>query len=183
MVTRPTPASSTRISASNRRNDPASSLRRLGQAGFTLVEILVVLAIVAVLSALAYNYVTPLYASARLAYERDDLERQIRELPNRVMLNGHGGVLTSRSGEHLPDGTIIAVEGAPNAGNSLERWEVLRLDVPQTWRLRVVRPIFYHFSGTCEGGEVEFSSGSTTLYYVLAAPLCRPIRADAKLAL
>jgi prepilin-type N-terminal cleavage/methylation domain-containing protein len=155
---------------------------RLKEAGFTLVEILVVLAIVAVVSALAYNYITPLYASARLAYERDDLERQIRELPNRVLLNGHGGVLTSQSGDHLADGTIIAVEGAPKAGNSLEKWEVLRLDVPATWRLRVARPIFYHFSGTCEGGEVAFSSGSTTLRYVLTAPLCRPISADAKFA-
>jgi prepilin-type N-terminal cleavage/methylation domain-containing protein len=152
---------------------------RFEPAGFTLIEMLVVLAIIAVLGTLAYTYVMPLYARARMAYERDDLERQMRELPQRVRLSGHGGILTSRSGDNLPEGTIIEVEGAARTGNALERWQVLRLDLPEAWRLRVIRPIFYHFSGTCEGGEVEFAAASQTLRYVLTAPLCRPIPADA----
>jgi prepilin-type N-terminal cleavage/methylation domain-containing protein len=155
---------------------------RPAAAGFTLIEVLVVLVIVALLAGLAYSYVIPLYARSRIAYERDDVERQLRELPQRVLVSGHGGILTSRSGDHLPDGTIIPVEGTAGAGNALENWQVLRFDLPETWRLRVARPIFYHFSGTCEGGEVEFLSESVTLRYVLVPPLCRPQSADATLS-
>jgi prepilin-type N-terminal cleavage/methylation domain-containing protein len=156
--------------------------RRHRQGGFTLVEILVVLAIIAVLGTLAYTYVIPLYARARAAYEQDDIERQLLKLPQRVRQSGHGGILTSWSGDDLQNGTLIAVEGAAKAGNALEQWQVLRLALPQGWRLQVGHPIFYHFSGTCEGGEVDVVLGADTLRYVLTAPLCRPIRADVQAA-
>jgi len=48
--------------------------------------------------------------AARAAYERDDLERQLLELPQRVRLSGYGGILTNRSADNLPDDAIIAVE-------------------------------------------------------------------------
>jgi prepilin-type N-terminal cleavage/methylation domain-containing protein len=150
-----------------------------GDSGFTLIEVLVVLVIVAVIGTLAYTYVMPLYARARVAYERDDIERQLLELPQRVRSSGHGGILTSRSGDDLAEGTLIAVEGTAKSGNPLEDWQVLRLAVPVPWRLKVAQPIFYHFTGSCEGGTVELALGAETVRYQLTAPLCRPIRADA----
>jgi len=45
--------------------------------------------------------------------------------------------------------------------------------------MRVDRPILYHFSGACEGGEVVFSLPPVALRYVLAPPLCRPISSNA----
>lgn len=147
------------------------------QGGFTLIELVVVLAIIAAISAIAYTYLMPLAARVRVAFDRDDFQRQLLELPQRVRLDGHGGVLTSQSGDRLAGGQTIEVEGTAKAGNALEEWQVLRLDVPNGWRLVVPQPIFYHFSGGCEGGVVAFvlPAAATSLRYVLTAPLCRPI--------
>jgi prepilin-type N-terminal cleavage/methylation domain-containing protein len=150
------------------------------EAGFTLIEIVVVLTIVAGLSVIAYAAFIPGYARVRAAYGRDDLEHQLLGIPQRVQMSGHGGVLTSRSGDNLPEGTIIEVEGVPEAAKSIEDWQVLRLALPAGWRLRVPEPIFYHFSGSCEGGEVIFVAPPLELHYALAAPLCRPVSDDAR---
>ena len=148
------------------------------EGGFTLIELIVVIAIIAALGTIAYAYFAPLNARVRAVFERDDLEGQLLALPQRVRLSGRGGILTSRSGDDLPEGTIVDVEGVAETGNALEQWQVLRLELPKPWRLRVARPIFYHFSGSCEGGEVEFVLPPLSLRYVLTAPLCRPIRSD-----
>jgi prepilin-type N-terminal cleavage/methylation domain-containing protein len=147
--------------------------------GFTLIEMIIVLAIVAGLSVIAYATFMAGYARAKAAYKRDDLERQLLELPQRVRLSGYGGILTSRSGDNMPEGTNIEVEGVPEAGKSIEDWRVLRLSLPAGWRLHVAEPIFYHFSGSCEGGEVVFELPPVSMHYSLAAPLCRPIARDA----
>jgi prepilin-type N-terminal cleavage/methylation domain-containing protein len=149
------------------------------EGGFTLIELIVVLAIVAGLSAIAYEMFISGYARVRAAYERSDLERQLLELPQRVRLSGYGGILTSRSGDDLPEGTTLDVEGVPEAGKSIEDWRVLRLSLPAGWRLRVADPILYHYSGSCEGGEVDFVLPPVHLYYSLTPPLCRPIARDA----
>jgi len=155
---------------------PPATARR--QGGFTLIELIVVLAIIAAVSAIAYTYLTPLAARVQMAYERDDLERQLLALPQRVRLGGHGGILTEHSGDNLPAGTPIPVEGAAKTGSPLEDWQVLRLELPAGWRLQMPAPIFYHFSGACEGGHVAFVHPPEALRYVLNAPLCRPIRND-----
>lgn len=149
--------------------------RRGGAGGFTLVELLVVLAIGAGLAAVAYAVMLPGYSRARAAYARDDLERQLIELPQRVRESGHGGILTSQSGEDRPEGATVMVEGITAAERSIEDWRVLRLALPAGWVMQVRAPIFYHFSGSCEGGEVVFRHPSMVLHYRLAAPLCRPL--------
>lgn len=159
--------------------DPTSRQAAREQRGFTLIEVIVVLAIIAGLSVVAYAVVMPAYASIQAAYQRDDIERQLLELPQRVRLGGYGGILTSRSGERLPDRAAIDVEGVSEAEKSVEGWRVLRLALPPGWRMRLAAPILYHFSGSCEGGEVLFTLPSVVLRYDLTAPLCRPIRRDA----
>lgn len=148
--------------------------------GFTLIEMIVVLAIIAAIAGAAYAAFMPLYARVQAAYERTDLERQLLLLPQRVRLSGHGGILTGRSGDDLPEGTILAVEGVPEAEGAAENWQVLRLALPAGWRLVVDKPIFYHFSGSCEGGEVVFARAPVTLRYMLTPPLCRPVASDAE---
>ena len=45
--------------------------------------------------------------------------------------------------------------------------------------MQVPTPVYYHFTGACDGGEVVFSLSALSLRYVLTSPLCRPILADA----
>ena len=89
-------------------------------------------------------------------------------------------VLTSRSGDNLPDGAIIEVEGVSETAKNLEDSQVLRLALPAGWRIDVPEPILYHFSGSCEGGDVVFMLPPAVLRYELRAPLCRPISRDAR---
>ena len=151
---------------------------RAAAPGFTLVEVIVLLVIIASLTALAYSFMVPFGDRVRAGFARSDLEHQLLELPQRVRLSGHGGILTSQSGDDLPDGAIIEVEGVP-PGAGLEAWQVLRMTVPDGWRLFIDKPIVYHLSGSCEGGEVILDRPPEVLRYELVAPLCRPARADA----
>ena len=166
----------TRALASCRKAEgaaPASTGSR-GQAEFTLIELMVVLAIVAGLLAVAAPGFVKLYASVRVALEREDLERQLLILPSQMRAFGESGVLIDPQNEN-PEHVI---RGVP-ASTGVETWRAVRLDLPAGWTVSVPRPIFYHVTGACDGGEVSFSLPPVVLNYSLAAPLCRPQLADA----
>lgn len=152
--------------------------REHGRAGFTLIEIMVVLAITSALVLIALVSLTPIFTRLRGVYERDDIERQLAELPLRVRLSGRGGILVSHSADRSPTTRSVAVEGALAWGAAIENWQVLRFSLPDGWSLRVDSPIFYHLNGSCDGGEVEFTLPPVSLRYRLTPPLCRPIAAE-----
>jgi prepilin-type N-terminal cleavage/methylation domain-containing protein len=149
---------------------------RSAPAGFTLLELLVVLAIMAGLVAIAVPQFSKLYSRVRASYERTDLEQQLLALPQQVRQRGRGGVLLDPSQEGTPGSA--AADIAPPGGGEFEHWEHLRLDLPSGWAMRVPQPIFYRFTGMCGGGEVDFSSPPTVLRYNLVPPLCRPRLAE-----
>jgi len=175
----PQPVKAETLTTSSSRSPPPGVRARLrAERGFTLVEVIVLLVIIASLTGLAYSFMVPFGARVRAGFARSDIERQLLELPQRVRLSGHGGILASQSGDDLPDGAVIDVEGVP-PGALLEAWQVLRMTLPDGWRLFIDKPIVYHLSGSCEGGEVILARPPEMLRYELVAPLCRPARADA----
>lgn len=145
-----------------------------GQAGFTLIELMVVLAIIAGLLAVASPGFVRLYASVRASLEQQDLERQLLMMPRQVRELGWSGTLVDPS---LENSAHLTQDVRPGSG--IEVWRTLQLDLPSGWSIAVPRPIFYHFTGTCDGGQVTFSLPPLSWTYILAAPLCRPQPADA----
>jgi len=150
---------------------------RMAPAGFTLLELLVVLAIMAGLIAIAAPQFSQLYSRVRASFERADLEQQLLELPQLVRQRGRGGVLLDPSQELAPGSA--AADIVPPGSGGFEQWETLRLNLPPGWAMRVPKPVFYRFNGACGGGEVDFSAPPALLHYNLIAPLCRPRLAEA----
>jgi prepilin-type N-terminal cleavage/methylation domain-containing protein len=148
--------------ASCRRAEPARRER-----GFTLIEILVVLTILAGLAAIAYPSLVTLYARVRASLDREDLEQQLFALPQRVRGSGRAGVLAD------PQAPADADDDG-DAAIRLEQPQPLHLDLPEGWRVQVPHPVRYHFTGACDGGEVIFSLPPVSLHYVLTGPLCLP---------
>jgi type II secretory pathway pseudopilin PulG len=128
---------------------------------------MVVLALVAALIGIAFPTFVRLYARARVSFERKDLEHQLASLPERVRASGEAGVLADPKDD---------LDGKPAYAEARR----LKLDLPQDWSMRVPSPIFYHFTGACDGGEVTFALPPVSLHYVLTPPLCRPRLADAR---
>jgi prepilin-type N-terminal cleavage/methylation domain-containing protein len=147
------------------------------QGGFTLLELLLVMVILAGLTAVAMPQFVQLYARVRASFERADLEQQLLELPQLVRQRGRGGVLL----DSAPDASANAAlaEAVPAGSSELEQWETLPIDLPPGWIMRVPNPVFYQFTGACSGGEVDLSLPPSFFRYILTPPLCRPLMADA----
>ncbi|HUZ74924.1 MAG TPA: prepilin-type N-terminal cleavage/methylation domain-containing protein [Stellaceae bacterium] len=156
-----------RESAYCRKVEPSNvqSDRATAPTGFTLLELLVVLAIIAVLVAITTPIFGHVYARVRFAMEREDLERQLLVLPAQVRSDGHSAVLMTPG---------AATTSLPPVGPTPEAWQLLHLQLPRGWSMEVPKPIIYHFNGTCEGGEVVITMPSLSVTYELMAPLCRP---------
>ena len=166
-----------KASASCRRAEPAV-FRPAGtaQSGFTLLELLVVMAVLAGLAAIAVPQFAQLYDRVRASFERADVERQLLELPQLVRSRGRGGVLRDPAGPGAA--ASGAADGVPVGVGEAEKWDSLSIDLPPGWTMRVPKPVLYRFTGVCSGGEVDLSLPPTKLRYILHPPLCRPQIAD-----
>jgi prepilin-type N-terminal cleavage/methylation domain-containing protein len=131
---------------------------RRGAAGFTLVEMLVVLAILGLLAALAFPALTRAYDRARFAFGRDSIERAIDLLPLRAYGEARRLVLDYANG-------APPAEPVP---------ETVRLPLPEGWRARTEEPIVYTETGVCLGGALSLALGQETYTYALDPPRCRP---------
>jgi len=150
---------------------------RMALAGFTLLELLIVLAIMAGLVAIAVPQFSQLYNRVRASFDRADLEQQLLQLPQLVRQRGRSGVLLDPNQPSAPGDAAAGIE--PEGSGGFDQWEPLRVDLPAGWAMRVPKPVFYRFTGACSGGEVDFLLPPALLRYKLTPPLCRPQLAEA----
>lgn len=123
--------------------------------GYTLLELLIVMVLLGLLTALAIPRFVTLYASLTAVYQRDGVLRQIAGLGYRAFRQGREFVVDESS-----------ATGAA------------ALSLPEGWSLRAKPPVRYYRNGTCTGGVIELTSPEGMERFALLPPLCQPQASD-----
>lgn len=129
-----------------------ASCRSPDTAGFTLLEILMVLVLVGLVGGLVIPRVAGIYDNLLLRGEREDIVRQVESLSWRA----------------LSDGRVILL------GNT-RRSAGASLDLPAGWKLVAAPVVAYLANGFCAGGRFSLHYLETGVWhYRLRAPFCKP---------
>jgi len=118
---------------------------------FTLLEMVVVLSIFGLISAIAFPKLNNMYQSVENATQKDDISNQLKLLSFKAYQNGRAFTLKE----------------------AVQNTELVTL--PTGWRLVSGADITYSTIGVCSGGEATFQSENSYIAFRLEAPLCPPI--------
>ena len=132
------------------------------RTGFSLLELLVVLALVSLVAALALPNLVGLYGSATRATERDLILDQFAGIGREAMLKGRGYAVYGTAPDPRPG-------DAPNTGV-----QAYPLIVPEGWRVELDRPLRVRPNGVCLGATVTLSHpDAVPVELALEPPYCR----------
>lgn len=120
--------------------------------GFTLLELLIVLAIISTAAALVVPRLQSTYEAIVRSGERADVRQALERLP-----------LLTRAG-----GSSVDIGAGPKAEEALAGY----LAVPAGWRVTPLTRVRIHASGMCEESRVLVSGRDTRETWRLSAPLC-----------
>lgn len=134
---------------------------KIRERGYTLLEILTVLVLLALLAGIAMPKLTAVYAGVQWANERDDVLRQIAGL----------GFSAFRRGQ---DFELSPYPEADHPGNTEQQFAGVPLELPSGWKLEAVRPIIYKSNGICLGGRLRLICGERSLMLQIRAPQGQP---------
>lgn len=127
-------------------------MRNVISRGFTLLEMLVVLALIAVMAGLALPNFSRLLDSFSQKNQWATLEREIGDIPYQAFISGTSFQLNNASARQRLMG------------------------LPTDWRTEIPSPITYRFSGWCEGGRIAvIAANGERRDYQLFAPACNPM--------
>lgn len=162
------------------RQSPKSGFAR----GFTLLEVLIVLALVGMLAAVSLPQFSVIQDRLAFTLSRDTFESELNGLSYSAFKQGRpmilAGVYPRKPGaEQVLPGEADSVfkevlflqPGELKTLLPLNAVEA-KFDVPEDWSLTVSEPIVYQASGYCTGGKIEINVGSARYTYDLKAPTC-----------
>ncbi len=121
--------------------------------GYTLLEILVVIAMIGLMAGIALPRLTSIHTSVQWASERDDVMRRIAGL----------GFSAFREGRDFE------LKRYPS-----EASEKIPLELPLGWTAEADPPIQYKANGVCLGGKLHLKYGERSIVVHMRAPKCRP---------
>ena len=123
--------------------------------GFTLMELVVVMALLAMVTMLAMPNLQTLYQTVAFSGEREKIIMQINELGAKAYRRGAGYRLHSENG-HLDLPRDIPFE------------------MSEEWSINVVKHIRYLSNGACLGGELNLTRNDEgTEKFILRHPHCQ----------
>ena len=146
-----------------RMSDICLTERRSPRSGFTLLELLIVLALLGLATAIALPNLERLYVAATRTSERDHVLDQVAALGREAALRGRAYVVFGNA----------RAPGADAAARYAE-YETYVVDVPQGWRLELDRPLVVRANGVCLGGALTLSHAEGEAVRIeLTPPYCR----------
>jgi len=126
--------------------------------GFTLVEILVVLAIVGLLAGVALPQLQNMASSVEISTQRTAIKTAIEELGYRAYVSGKPITLTNAN----------SIPGSENTPREQP------LEIPSGWRVQVLQPVIYAINGICSGGKITLiDPRRMNESFTLKPPQCR----------
>lgn len=126
---------------------------RHGSSGFSLLEMLVVLALVSIMVALVAPRLAGTVRAIATSGERSEVVRQIERLP--LLARGTGRAIVVDA-----DG-VLATEG---------------LAFPEGWEVSVSEPFRVAANGICHPARVRVEGGGVMEEWTVAAPDCRVVQ-------
>lgn len=144
---------------------PSSTERRRRAAGFTLLEMVVVLAIMALVAGVAAVRVFSLISGWRERTQLESIEQQIARLPMLARQRGEDIVLPPPAAS-----SVAAPAGADSPA----------LELPEGWVVHFDRPLRVRGSGLCEGARIELEHGDRRYRRVVSPPFCQLVDDDTK---
>lgn len=134
---------------SSRSSEPRT--RRIAAArGFSLLELLVVLALMGMLTAVVAPRLQRTYDAIAGSGEREEVRRQLQRLP----------LLARAAGERIevPAGAAAALAG--------------RIALPEGWTVRPLEPVRVEASGVCHAARLQLEGRGVIEEVLLSAPDC-----------
>ena len=172
-------------SCQSRRNRRSRN-RQQTSRGFTLLEILVVLALVGLMTAFSMPQISVMQDRLAYALSRESFESELGSLSYAAFKQGRPLILAGayprtdeRARSILEEWEIAETKDAPflaegelrvlvpaNAGQASPK-------LPEKWRMSVEKPIIFQPSGYCGGGNVSLIVGEMRYAYELRGPTCQ----------
>ena len=156
------------------------------QRGFTLLEVLVVLALVGLLTAFTLPQFSIIRDRLTFNMNRESFERELSGLRYAAFREGRAVVLNgeyprpAKTEEPASSSSGSIFKNEPDfsePGQLRPMRPTIYLDaqltLPDTWSLSVKEPIIYQPSGFCGGGTVDLLIGQVRYVYDLKAPACQ----------